>query len=355
MNRNRRILSKLLLTLAAGMLCLVGIELVLRAAFKDGPAPLIHDRPLITFYPSGERLHAWSRGHDDPLRIAVVGDSITHGAGCQFYDTYGMRLEALLNHNDGQRPALVRVWARGGDSTYTQLRYLRDITPWKPELLILGICLNDTEDLRAKDEYHQWRLETLPPPPSPLLARILPRTQLGTILYQRHATATAIRGYHRYYERLYATTYSGWDLFMDSIRGFRDICMEHNIAFLPVIFPTFDNVDRYPFEWIHTQIGTFLQAEGIQFVDLLDTFRGLSPQRLQAIPAIDAHPSEIAHRLAAETIFHFLLANQLVDKGYLPQHASASPEQMWRALAQFYSPAAAVDQKTFRRFEDAGD
>ncbi len=344
-----KLLARMLLALFACLLTLLGVELVLRLARADDEAVLRHDRSLITYYPSGERLNPWSDGHPDPLRVAVVGDSITHGAGVTFYDTYGMRLEALLNFNPDQRPAKVRVWALGGDSTHTQLRYLQEIIPWNPELLILGICLNDTEDPHNAREYRRWRREALPPPPPPWLARLLPRTRAGTWIYQQFASIKAQQGYHRYYERLYDKNYSGWHVFVQTLRTFNETCREHGITFVPVIFPTFDNVDNYPFEWIHDQIKEVLRAENIPYFDLLDTFRGQSPVRLQAIPNVDPHPSEIAHRLAAESIFQFLLANGHIDASYLPQHANASPERMWRMLAHLLQDASAVDADDYER------
>jgi hypothetical protein len=37
---------------------------------------------------------------------------------------------------------------------------------------------------------------------------------------------------------------------------------------------------------------------------------------MEVIPGIDPHPSEIAHRIAAEAILTYLLDQHLLDRGY---------------------------------------
>ena len=339
-----KIAARLLLVLVACSLVFVVMEAVMRVGQASLSSTLRHDRSSITFYPSGERLNPWSAHHPDPLRLAVVGDSITHGAGVHFLDTYGMRLEALLNHNEGQRPAEVRVWARGGESTYTELRYLEEVLPWEPDLLILGICLNDTEDAHNMNEVRRWRLDALPTPPSPGLARVLQYTRLGTWVYQKMAHYKARQGYREYYRKLYDEEYSGWKRFVYALRRFDEVCREHEISFVPVVFPLFTDVDNDTFDWIHEQIAEVFREEGIAHLDLRETYRGLSPDRLQVIPYIDPHPNEIAHRLAAESVFQYLLANELVDADYLPEHANESPERMWEILGRFMHDVVRVDE-----------
>lgn len=317
-----------------------------------------NDRPAVIYYPGDNRINAWSKQSSDPLRIAVVGDSVTIGSGCQFYDTYSMRLEALLNHNDNQRPATVRVWAAGGLNPAAELRYKKEILEWKPDLLILGICLNDAEDTEKKDEIYRWRRDSLPPPPPHWLAKVLRFTKLGSLVYQKIGNLKARRGYLKYYRRLYNTEYSGWQKLRNAMVDWQNTSKSHEIPFLSVIFPLFSDVDRYPFDWVHLQLREMLRVEGIDTLDLLETFRGLSPERLQVIPSVDAHPNEIAHCLAAETIFQYLLANKLVDAGYLPEHANESPTRMWQILADYINNVAAVDTdktETLKEKKDAVD
>lgn len=347
--------AKLLLTLFSVVFGLGFLEIAIRIAMPEGLARPLNDRPSVIYYPGDNRINAWSKQSPDPLRIAVVGDSVTAGSGCQFYDTYSMRLEALLNHNDNQRPAMVRVWAKGGLNPTSELGYKDEILEWNPDLLIMGICLNDAEDAEKKDEINRWRLKALPPPPPPWMAKVLRFTRLGSLAYQKIANLKARKGYLKYYRRLYNPDYSGWRKFSYAMHEWQDACKSHGIPFLAVIFPLFSDVDRYPFDWVHMQIRDMIQAEGVVSLDLLETFRGLSPERLQVIPSVDAHPNEIAHRLAAETIFQYLLANGLVDIGYVPEHANTSPGRMWRIIADYISNVATVDAAKTELLKEKND
>ncbi len=60
---------------------------------------------------------------------------------------------------------------------------------------------------------------------------------------------------------------------------------------------------------MHDRLHEALANEQVRFLDLLNDYRGRDPFRLQVIPFVDSHPNEIAHRLAAESIFEYLLAN----------------------------------------------
>lgn len=339
----KRWLARILLMLLPVILLLGGLELTLRIVPPGQSGRAADDRPDVIYYPGDARINPWSRGHPDPLRIAVVGDSVTYGSGCQFYDTYSQRLEALLNLNDNQRSAEVWVWAKGGDNPNTEIRYLPAIEEWKPDILILGICLNDAENAHKMGQVGAWRMETLPAPPPSWLAAVLRHSRAGSFIYQKLAARQARRGYLAYYRRLYNREYSGWKLLVQAIRRFRDFCGEQEIALVPVIFPLFSDVDRYPFDWVHEQIGNVFREEGVAHLDLLEAFRGQSPQRLQVIPMVDAHPNEIAHRQVAENLFHYLLANRLVDGGYAPRQTSMSQREMWQILDRYLHQVVEVD------------
>lgn len=97
---------------------------------------------------------------------------------------------------------------------------------------------------------------------------------------------------------------------------------------LVVIFPAASDVCD-PLFFIHERLRATLAAEGLEYLDLFDDFAGKSPYRLHAVPWVDAHLSEIAHRLAAEAIFECLLARGFVDAAYVPQAMKPAPDEYW--------------------------
>ncbi len=350
----RNFVFRVLLLLLALLFTLGVAEVFMRVLGPQVRAhrPSVMDRPQLDFYPGDSRLHAWSRGAKDALRVAVVGDSITAGTGVQFYDAYPWRLELLLNLNDGVRPAVVDVWAKGGMNTEQEAKHLlKKALAWKPDVLILGMCLNDAENQGQAEELNRWRDEMVPRAPPPWLADILRRTRVGSWIYQKAEDLRANRGFLKYYRQLYSTDYSGWKKMERAIGTFNESCREANVPLVVVIFPLMSNVDRYPFEFAHRQIGGVLEREGVRHLDLLRVFQGLSPVRLQAIPNVDAHPSEIGQRIAAEAIFQYLLANGLVDKSYTPQQVRGSPQRMWGILRSFVQNAAGADRALRERLK----
>jgi hypothetical protein len=54
------------------------------------------------------------------------------------------------------------------------------------------------------------------------------------------------------------------------------------------------------------------ESLGVPVLDLLETYWGVDGRRLAVIPFTDAHPSELAHRIASDTILEFLIEKDLL-------------------------------------------
>lgn len=82
-----------------------------------------------------------------------------------------------------------------------------------------------------------------------------------------------------------------------------------------VIFPlfSFGMGDDYPFGEIHDILHRTLKEVGLPYVDLFPYYRNLDHTRLEVVPGRNPHPSEVAHRIAAEVLWLNLL-----ESGYLP-------------------------------------
>ena len=74
-----------------------------------------------------------------PRRVALVGDSFTFGLEVPFEDSWGERLRQRLG--PGVQVLNFGVDGYGVDQTY--LRYLRDVRPWRPDLVIFGFINHD--------------------------------------------------------------------------------------------------------------------------------------------------------------------------------------------------------------------
>ena len=72
-------------------------------------------------------------------RVALVGDSFTFGLDVSYEDSWGGRLERSLGPD--VQVLNFGVEAYGVDQAY--LRYLRDVRPWRPQVVILGLIDHD--------------------------------------------------------------------------------------------------------------------------------------------------------------------------------------------------------------------
>ena len=329
------LLKKLGLLVLSVLVVLGMLEVVLRRVPPVSRSNPTADRSPVFFGQAQERAHPWVRGTNAGLRVAVIGDSFTAGVGVQKLDTYGARLEQLLNLNDGVAPARVEIQAQAGTSTFQQRKLLRAALEGNPDLVILGICLNDAEDWTHPKRIQRWRDEWMSPAPSAFSAFCQRHSRVAALVASRLWVMGSGRRCVEYYRHLYDPEGAGLIRFRQAMAFFRDECAQRDIAFVPVIFPllSFDfSPESYPMGFAHEAIHSICQDLGIPVLDLLPYFENTDPVRMQAVPGIDPHPSEIAHRIAAETILRHLLNQGVIPAAYQPPESRANDmiHEIWR-------------------------
>ena len=72
-------------------------------------------------------------------RIALVGDSFTFGLEVSYADSWGHRLERAL----GPDVQVLNFGVDGYGVDQAYLRYARDVRPWRPDVVILGVINHD--------------------------------------------------------------------------------------------------------------------------------------------------------------------------------------------------------------------
>jgi hypothetical protein len=90
---------------------------------------------------------------DEPAdcKIAVLGDSLTFGSGAGFEDTWGYRVAARFGHEIEKQCVVLNFAVPMYSLGQMYLRYLRDVRPWRPDIVILGFTTDTTE--RTLDVY----------------------------------------------------------------------------------------------------------------------------------------------------------------------------------------------------------
>lgn len=266
-------------------------------------------------------------------RILAMGDSFTFGVGVDAEDAWPAVLERQLGSADDD-PVRVR---NGGVGGYGPLRSERLLiarqAAWEPQVVVHAVYVgNDLEDCR----------------PETFLE--IPRIADGRMLADVKSPFTRVRFWLRVHSHLYAflrdqlydlyqrtpfaeglryldpVGLSEWPEAMrkdtlpaavDAIRRIAGWARERDVRYLVVLVPVkYQVLDeawaayrkrwRLPeaaFDRDHAQrvLAEMLEAEGIEHVDLLPSFRAASDARALYYP-VDAHWTPAGHRAAAALI-----------------------------------------------------
>jgi lysophospholipase L1-like esterase len=257
-------------------------------------------------YRDNERTPAKAPG---TRRIVALGDSFAWGAGVEFEDAYPQRLERMLTRRRGERWEVVSL-ARPGMNTVEEAAQLAaEGLGYGPDLVLLGYCLNDSEDesaaeLRRARDWEELREGRQRRPAPTILARSALYRFVASRLRATIENRRRIANYHAQYREGYA----GWIAGRRALAEMGRLLRERQIPFVVVVFPLFGNPldERYPFADLHAKVDRAAAQAGARVIDLLPDYRGLRWDLLVVDGFEDEHPNEIAHRIAANVILSAL-------------------------------------------------
>jgi len=245
----------------------------------------------------------------DAHRLVALGDSFAWGAGVEFDDAWPRRLQRGLTAHRREEWEVVSL-ALPGMNTVEQAELLRtDGLAWDPDVVVLGYCLNDSED---EDAAEVRRARDWAELPEERKARREPSLLDRSALYETVATRVraTIENRRRVanYLSQYEDDYPGWVASEKALADMASAARARGAPFVVVIFPLFGNPldDSYPFTTVHEKVARAARDAGAQVVDLLAVYRGLRWDVLVVDGARDEHPNEIAHRIAANVILSSL-------------------------------------------------
>jgi lysophospholipase L1-like esterase len=302
--------GRLLLFAASLLLTLLALELGVRAFAKAGPQATGY-APVNTDLRFGRPRNA--RGYRDlervlekpagTRRLVVMGDSFAWGAGIEYEDTWGQRLERSLARRHGERWEAVNLALPGLSATDYAAQLPAEVVAYAPDVVVLGFVLNDAEtkeQMKARERAYAERERR---PPSPLDASALLRFVRGRLRATR-----AARERVEYHAGLYRDSDPGWQEARRSLKTMGAQLRERGVPWIVAIFPLFGNPldERYPFAEAHARVAQAAAESGARVVDLLPAYRGLRPELLVVNGEKDEHPNEIAHRIAAGVLLRAL-------------------------------------------------
>jgi hypothetical protein len=257
------------------------------------------------------------------FRVIAIGDSFTYGHGAAFDDVWPKRLERYLYDYQNVKGWRYEVlnWGKSGRATPSEVGFLKaNAKQFGADLIVVGYCLNDAEtetgDLRELSALREKTVKIAFDKGTGLNAWLYDHWALYRFVRIRLFNRQRNAGHLAYYPALYRDEYQGWKDTRAAIAELGAFSKESGIPAVVLIFPLLSwNLDeRYPFPQIHDKIHRELEKAGLGYVDLLPAYHGLDHTVLEAVPFQDPHPSDVAHRIAAEELYVYLR-----DKGLLPK------------------------------------
>jgi hypothetical protein len=235
-------------------------------------------------------------------RISFVGDSFTAGHGVA---NVAARYPNLLRarHPEWEVHAL----AIPGLETPEETQLLRDLVArgYALDVVVLEYYVENVG--RFVPELREYFRTLEKPMPQPLRFLMQHSFALDTFAYRAQTRWMYATGY---WSGVYARAFAGapWVAQQAAFVRFQQLVERNRGAFAVITFPTLAGVEgrREMLE----RIDAFWVQRGVPHLDLLPV---LEPHPVRALVANphDAHPSELAHRLAADAVERFLVERVL--------------------------------------------
>lgn len=304
---SRKIFSITALMVFSLVLSLSAVELVVRFFMLDtARTPAWSDRPRVYYF--DERTVGTSaipvevKKPKGVFRIVVVGDSMTFGPELQVHDAFPARLEKLLNLNASATRIEVINAGVSGFSSADQVRTVRTMLAYEPDLFILQVTLNDPEF-----EPFRARHRRSAAPEATVWDNVRARWRTLNFIDKRIKNTRSFSFYIEYHKNLFRDP-KHWNHFRTAIERIKLIAANSEVPLVATLIPMFNFPfeERYPFHEEHEKIAKLMKELTIPFVDTLRIFRDIPPERLQILPGRDSHPNEIAHRMIAEELYRKL-------------------------------------------------
>jgi HEAT repeat protein/lysophospholipase L1-like esterase len=242
-------------------------------------------------------------------RVVCLGDSVTLGYPGPPDLAYPRVLERRIE-GEGPGVEVFNVALMAWSTRQERIAYERIARRYHPDQVILGICLNDVQEL-------QNNLAR----PSPWLTSLYRRSALARRVV--NAEGREIDSVQQLFVNPSSTAVrAGMARFFEELRLLRDEVRKDGVDFAAVLFPYAPQVDRDPPPPVaQDEIKAWCAREKIPLVDVLPALQPLGPAGFTSDDAI--HPTEAGYARTADAVF---------EAGIVPK-ASYSVSALEAALA----------------------
>lgn len=243
-------------------------------------------------------------------RVLVLGDSVAFGDGVLAEETFGDRLEAILNERGGSGRYEVLNAGIRGYNTFQQYILLLEIgLSYEPDAVLVAYVLNDAEPLHRQsgliDRRHAGliALKDLIKAHSYLYAFLRRNMEL-----MRHQVTP--QRFVQTYDDQFAVSDPGWQASRQALIDIASVCRSRGIRPLLAVFPRLEGTAQgqtYPHRHLHEQVLSAAREAGFETMDLLGAYQGSDPLRLRVGPDDIFHPNPTGHDMAARALMRFFV------------------------------------------------
>ncbi len=245
-------------------------------------------------------------------RVVCLGDSVTLGYGLRPWESYPSRLQALLDDR-GPGVEVMTVALMGWAARQERIAYERIARRYAPDLVLLGLCLNDLQDLQ----------NNLARPPG-WLSWLHRRSAL--VRRAVDAEGRQIRSVRDLVVNPEATRVrQGYDRLFEEVRQLRKEVEQDGATLAVVVFPFADQVRGQPMAATPQRtIEAFCSRENIRCLDPLPELSSLGEAAFR--PGDHLHQSaEGCARTASVIAGSGLIPEEWASSSALTQAGSTSP------------------------------
>lgn len=261
-------------------------------------------------------------GEKRGLRILGIGDSITAGTYLQEGHRY-LNVAGEILRQKTSKDIEITNGAVGGYNTWQELAMIKEKgLKINPDLIIVGICLNDHVKSN-RPVYKNWLGRVAENIRDGSKARYLDllyqRSDLYKFIYDRLAKKRREIKDKKSYEK-YLRDYkfdisdTEWKEWMKPIEDMGELGRKNGIKVIFVIFPLHNQIvkgEKFSFK----PLTDFFQQRGEYFIDLMEDFTARYKKEESLYREFDIiHPNSDGHKLTAEYIVNYIIANRIMEK-----------------------------------------
>ncbi len=241
----------------------------------------------------GYRDYEFGPKSDKVFRITAIGDSFTIGEGVYASQSFPKVVEKSLR----AKGAGVEVFNLGvnGHGIRDEWVTLDTALPrYRPDLVLWAYVLNDI----SHADIDLWTLRKR----GSMKKGANTPSKLYNYIKKRLQRRSYSGDYFDFINQLYQDP-TMWGelekLFKEAVLKIR----KNNADIVVILFPDLNgyNKDGYRFEPVHEKLRAIFEANGVSYIDMTKSYQEYGPLKLR-VHAVDAHPNEIAHQIAAEAL-----------------------------------------------------